>query len=176
MATTKPPRKTAIQPTAPALAKGRKAAGATTLAATSRAEVPGKPRKTVGRPPQPVRESGPDSAQLVAGVRSSLGVTRELFARLTGFSVRAITDWEAGRPISEAGMRRVKEMGRLRAVLAEGMREEFIGRWLQDTVRGPRGPEAGRGRGARRGRSTLEGGLDDRLGAADLSAGNRRRR
>jgi hypothetical protein len=136
MATTRPPRKTAIQPTAPALAKGRKAAGATTLAATSHTEVPGKPRKTGSRPPQPVRESGPDSAQLVAGVRSSLGVTRELFARLTGFSVRAITDWEAGRPISESGLRRVKEMGRLRAVLAEGMREEFIGRWLQTPCEG----------------------------------------
>jgi DNA-binding transcriptional regulator YiaG len=136
MATTKPPRKTAIQPTAPALAKGRKAAGATTFAATSRTELAGKPRKTGVRMPQTVRASGPDSAQLVADIRSSLGVTRELFARLTGFSVRAITDWEAGRPISDAGMRRVKEMGRLRAVLAEGMREEFIGRWLQTPCEG----------------------------------------
>jgi hypothetical protein len=65
-----------------------------------------------------------------------LGVTRELFARLTGFSVRAITGWEAGRPISEPGLRRVKEMGRLRAALAEGMREEFIPQWLEAPCEG----------------------------------------
>lgn len=53
-------------------------------------------------------------------------MTRELFARLTGFSVRAIAGWEAGRPISEPGLRRVKEMERLRAAPADGMREEFI--------------------------------------------------
>jgi hypothetical protein len=67
----------------------------------------------------------------VADVRSRLGVTRELFARMTGFSVRAITGWEAGRPISEPGLRRVKEMDRLRAALADGMREEFIPQWLE---------------------------------------------
>jgi hypothetical protein len=136
MATTRPPRKTAIQPAAPAPAKGRKAAGATPFAAPSRTDVPEKSRKTGGQAPQTVRASGPESAHFVAGVRSGLGVTRELFARLTGFSVRAITDWEAGRPISDAGLRRVKELGRLRAVLAGGMREEFIGRWLQTPCEG----------------------------------------
>ena len=169
MATTKPPRKTAIQPTAPALAKERKAEGATTFAATSRTEVHEKPRKTGGRPPQTVRTSGPDSAQLVADVRSGLGVTRELFARLTGFSVRAITDWEAGRPISESGLRRVKEWGRLACRARRGNAGGVHRAMAADTVRGPRGPEAGRGPGARRGRSTLEGGLDDRLGHAHLS-------
>ena len=71
----------------------------------------------------------------MADVRSGLGVIRELFARLTGFSVRAITGWEAGRPISEAGLRRVKEMARLRAALAEGLREEFIRQWLETRAR-----------------------------------------
>lgn len=163
MATTKPPRKTAIQPTAPAPAKGREAAGTATLAATSRAEAPGKPRKTGARPPQTVRASGPDSARLVADVRSSLGVTRELFARLTGFSVRAITDWEAGRPISEAGLRRVKEMGRLRDVLAEGMREEFIGPWLQAPCEGLGGLKPV---------EVLERGEADRLWRAALMIGS----
>jgi hypothetical protein len=72
----------------------------------------------------------------VADVRSGLGVTRELFARLIGFSVRAISDWEAGRPISEAGLRRVREMERLRAALAGGLRAEFIGRWLETPCEG----------------------------------------
>ena len=72
----------------------------------------------------------------MADIRSGLGVTRELFARLTGFSVRPITGWEAGRPISEPGLRRVKEMGRLRAALADGMREEFIPQWLETPCEG----------------------------------------
>jgi hypothetical protein len=58
-------------------------------------------------------------------------VTRELFARLTGFSVRAIAGWEAGRPVSEAGRRRVVEMKRLHVVLAGWMRAEFIAHWLE---------------------------------------------
>lgn len=75
-------------------------------------------------------------ANLVAEVRAGLGVTREFFARLTGFSVRAIAGWEAGRPVSEAGRRRVLEMKRLREVLAEGMRAEFIARWLETPCEG----------------------------------------
>jgi hypothetical protein len=94
-----------------------------------------KQRKTA----PPVRtdpSDRPASAQLVADVRFGLGVTRELFARLTGFSVRAITGWEAGRPISEAGLRRIKEMRRLRDALAEGMRAEFIAQWLETPCQG----------------------------------------
>jgi transcriptional regulator with XRE-family HTH domain len=79
---------------------------------------------------------GRASANLVAEVRAGLGVTRELFARLTGFSVRAIAGWEAGRPVSEAGRRRVLEMKRLHELLAEGMRPEFIARWLVSPCEG----------------------------------------
>jgi hypothetical protein len=63
-------------------------------------------------------------------------VTREFFARMTGFSVRAISGWEAGRPLSEAALRRVKEMRRLRDTLAEGIRPEFIPRWLETPCEG----------------------------------------
>ena len=135
MATAKQPRKTATPPTAPAVAKGRKPAHTTALAATSRPEAPAKQRKTESRS-RADQASRPAPARLVADVRSGLGVTRELFARLTGFSVRAITDWEAGRPISEAGLRRVKEMERLRAALSEGLREEFIRQWLETPCEG----------------------------------------
>src|SRR4051794_22833501 len=76
------------------------------------------------------------SSNLVAEVRAGLGVTRELFARLTGFSVRAIAGWEAGRPVSEAGRRRVLEMRRLHELLAGGMRPEFIARWLETPCEG----------------------------------------
>jgi len=75
-------------------------------------------------------------ANLVVEVRAGLGVTREFFARLTGFSIRAIAGWEVGRPVSEAGRRRVLEMKRLRDLLAEGMRPEFIARWLETPCEG----------------------------------------
>ncbi len=55
---------------------------------------------------------------------------------MTGFSIRAISGWEVGRPISEPGLRRVKEMKRLYEALAEGMREEFIPRWLESPCEG----------------------------------------
>ncbi len=37
---------------------------------------------------------------------------------------------------SEPGLRRIKEMKRLRDALAEGMREEFIPRWLEASCEG----------------------------------------
>jgi hypothetical protein len=74
--------------------------------------------------------------RLVSHVRSELGVTREFFARMTGFSVRAISGWEAGRPLSEAAVRRVKEMKRLHDALAEGIRPEFIPQWLETPCEG----------------------------------------
>jgi hypothetical protein len=124
MAIAKPPRKTAATPPAPALTKESKTGHATASPGTGRPGASAKRRKAEA-------SALPDSARLVADVRSGLGVTRELFSRLTGFSVRAITGWEAGRPISEPGLRRVKEMQRLHAALVEGMREEFIPQWLE---------------------------------------------
>lgn len=63
-------------------------------------------------------------------IRKGLGVTREVFARMTGFSPRAIAGWENGRTIGGPGLRRLKEMDRLRAALAEVMQPEFIPQWL----------------------------------------------
>jgi DNA-binding transcriptional regulator YiaG len=125
MATARPPRKAATRPIPPAPSQARESA------------MPAPEAHAGPREAEALALAGRSaSARFVADVRSGLGVTRELFARLTGFSVRAITDWEAGRPISEAGLRRVKEMGRLRAALAEGLREEFIGRWLETPCEG----------------------------------------
>ena len=132
MATTKPSRKVAVQPTAPAPVKKRDSADTTVSAAISHPKVPANPRKIRTE----AQTGQPDSARLVSDVRAGLGVTRELFARLTGFSVRAITGWEAGRPISEPGLRRVKEMERLRKALAAGMREEFVPQWLESPCEG----------------------------------------
>jgi len=64
-------------------------------------------------------------------VREALGVSRNVFARMTGFSERSIIGWELGHnAVSEAGLRRVKEMDRLRRALAEVMKPSFLPTWL----------------------------------------------
>ena len=66
----------------------------------------------------------------VKAVRSRLGLSRKLFSRLAGFSERAISDWESGKPVSEPGLRRNKELDRLRDRLTEVVKEEAIPGWL----------------------------------------------
>ena len=86
--------------------------------------------------PPPSRRKLPPSNRLVFEVRSGFGVSRQLFARMTGFSVRAISGWEAGRPLSEPARRRITEMKRLRDTLADGIRAEFIAKWLETPSEG----------------------------------------
>src|SRR4051794_41807325 len=62
----------------------------------------------------------PAAIPSVAAVRGRLGLSRKLFSRLAGFSERAIADWEGGRPVSEPGLRRIKELARFRDPLPEG--------------------------------------------------------
>ena len=66
----------------------------------------------------------------VSAVRHRLGLSRKLFSRLAGFSERAIADWESGKPVSEPGLRRVKELDRLRQRLSEVVDEGAIPGWL----------------------------------------------
>jgi transcriptional regulator with XRE-family HTH domain len=72
----------------------------------------------------------PEAPPSVGLVRSGLGLSRKSFARLSGFSERAIADWEAGKPLSEPGVRRVKELDRFRARLSEVVASEAIPAWL----------------------------------------------
>src|SRR3954454_11866383 len=65
-----------------------------------------------------------------AAVRGRLGLSRKLFSRLAGFSERAIADWESGKPVSEPGLRRIKELDRFRERLSEVVAEDAIPAWL----------------------------------------------
>jgi transcriptional regulator with XRE-family HTH domain len=78
-------------------------------------------RTKVSKPPLPLS---------VNAVRDRLGVSRKLFSRLAGFSERAIADWEGGKTVSEPGLRRIKELDRLRERLSEVVMEEAIPGWL----------------------------------------------
>jgi hypothetical protein len=70
-------------------------------------------------------------ASLVAAIRAKLSLPRKTFSRLTGFSERAIADWEKGKAISEPGLRRMREIERLQERLAEVVARESIPEWLE---------------------------------------------
>ena len=95
----------------------------TKAAGRARSRTPAKAtrrRKT----PAPKREG------IVARVRKELALSRRQFSRLTGYSERAIVNWERGRTPDEPALRRIKEIDRLRARLSQVMKPEFIAEWL----------------------------------------------
>jgi transcriptional regulator with XRE-family HTH domain len=77
------------------------------------------------------QKATPQAMSLVAAVRAKMLLPRRLFARLTGFSERAIADWERGKSITEPGLRRMREMERFQRRLAEVVRPEAIPQWLE---------------------------------------------
>lgn len=68
---------------------------------------------------------------LVAEVRQDLGVDRRTFSRLTGYSERAIANWESGRALSPSSRQRIAEIRRLQESLARVMRPASIGKWIE---------------------------------------------
>ena len=76
---------------------------------------------------------------LVGSVRESLGLSRRVFARLTGYSERAIASWEAGRELSEASRQRMLETRRLERALAKVVQPSRIAAWLEQPNRAFRG-------------------------------------
>ena len=66
----------------------------------------------------------------VSVLRNKMKLPRKTFSRLTGFSERAIADWESGKTISEPGIRRMREIERFQQRLAEVVKAEDIPRWL----------------------------------------------
>jgi DNA-binding transcriptional regulator YiaG len=67
----------------------------------------------------------------VRGVRNRLGVSQEELARITGYSVRAIAGWEAGKKLSGPALQKVAETERLRAALAEIVPPAELGAWMR---------------------------------------------
>jgi transcriptional regulator with XRE-family HTH domain len=70
-------------------------------------------------------------SSLVAALRAKLRLPRKTFSRLTGFSERAIADWEKGKAIGEPGLRRMREIERLQERLAELVEPASIPEWLE---------------------------------------------
>jgi DNA-binding transcriptional regulator YiaG len=96
-------------------------------------------RKTVKKLKQPApRDTGgarrasrsPSNAGFVTEVRRKLGLSRRAFSRLTGFSERAIANWESGAKPDLPGMRRIRETERFQQRLGEIVQPEAIPEWL----------------------------------------------
>ncbi|HKB42423.1 MAG TPA: hypothetical protein VKD72_38710 [Gemmataceae bacterium] len=85
--------------------------------------------KSAARPQVPKRRPKAN-ASVVADVRHKLGLSRKLFARLVGFSERAIANWEAGARPDEPGLRRIRETERFQARLAEVIAAAEIPHWF----------------------------------------------
>lgn len=79
-------------------------------------------RTSVAAAPRPLQ---------VGKLRQDLKLNRRLFSRLTGYSERAIADWEAGKELSAPSRQRLMEIHRLQVALARVMKPEFVGAWLQ---------------------------------------------
>lgn len=73
-----------------------------------------------------VAESGSDVETLC----NSYGLKREELARLTGFSLRALAEWSAGKVPSQPAKRRLHEVRRLLDALSELVKRESIPEWL----------------------------------------------
>jgi DNA-binding transcriptional regulator YiaG len=91
-----------------------------------------KENKTAPKQASTTRQPRPASKadELVADVRRKLGLSRKVFSRLTGFSERAIANWEGGGKPDEPGLRRIRETERFQMRLAEVVRPEEIPAWL----------------------------------------------
>jgi transcriptional regulator with XRE-family HTH domain len=67
-----------------------------------------------------------------AKIRRELGVTRKVFARITGYSERSIASWESGKKPSAPASQSLNEVARLTEALEDVIKPEFIAGWLEE--------------------------------------------
>ena len=89
--------------------------------------------------PSPITKKGSPSftalpkgkAVKIVDIRNRLGFSQDELSRITGYSVRAIAGWEAGKSLSEAARQKVLETERLRSALAEFVPASELGEWMR---------------------------------------------
>ena len=90
--------------------------------------------KRVGRRGETRSETDPASG--VQALRASFGMSRSRFARLTGYSERALADWESLKRSPDAStQRRLREHERLRAAIGRIIAAEAMGEWFDSPNR-----------------------------------------
>ena len=72
-----------------------------------------------------------DGQNVVLALRQSLGLTRNVFSRLSQSSERAIADWESGKELGGTSRQRMTQLLRLQRALSGVMEPSYIGEWLQ---------------------------------------------
>lgn len=65
-----------------------------------------------------------------AELRQALEMTRSEYARLLGFSERAVADWEAGKRATEPAVRAVGQLQRIYDKASSVMEANYVGKWL----------------------------------------------
>lgn len=85
------------------------------------------------------RKEKSERPTLVREVRHELGVDRRIFSRMTGYSERAIANWESGKALSDSSRQRIAEMRRLRKALSRVLKPTSIPRWLETPNKAFRG-------------------------------------
>ena len=68
----------------------------------------------------------------VKGLASRYGISYDTLTRMTGFSLRAVSNWSQGSKPSSSTARRLTEIKRLFAALEELVSPEAIGPWLKE--------------------------------------------
>lgn len=87
--------------------------------------------KRVSRGRTAAAPAAPASAPGAEGVRTAYGLSRERFARLAGYSARAIASWESGAQApGDAARMRLAELDRLRQALGRVLRGAALADWL----------------------------------------------
>jgi DNA-binding transcriptional regulator YiaG len=76
-------------------------------------------------------KSAAPEASAVGRVRQGFGLTRRVFSRLSGFSERAIAEWESGKPPKGSNGQRLAELERLQKALAKVIRPDSVAEWLE---------------------------------------------
>lgn len=92
-----------------------------------------RPSRSRSKAPAPGSKAAPAKQPVsdAARIRAAFDLPRARFARLSGFSERALANWESGKQAPDAAtLRRLRELDRLRLGLQRVMRREFIPRWL----------------------------------------------
>ncbi len=81
---------------------------------------------------RPVKEvATPVKPGMVVDLRKRLQLNQAVFARLLPVSVRTLATLESGSPPTDVVARRLIELRRLTGALAEVMKAESLGKWLQ---------------------------------------------
>ena len=96
---------------------------------TNGTEAAQTPSRRPGTGPHDVCRT-PGRSSFVADRRQKLGLSRKVFSRLTGFTERAIANWESGGTPDEPGLRRMRETERFQTRLAELVKADAFPAWL----------------------------------------------